>query len=98
MTLKYVSGAESLYQGISYIAYGDETVLEEKWGGCYYVSIAIFGALSIGFSFGDIENSKVLQMVTSILRIVVLFLMYGGTVYYLGADFKPPEKVFNWSE
>ena len=24
----------------------------------YYVAIAIFGTLSIGFSFGDIENSK----------------------------------------
>ena len=84
MSLKYVSGAESLYQGISFLFWDNEYYLEEQWDGWYYVSIAIFAALSIGFSFGDIENSKTLQQVTSILRVFVLGLMCIGCVIYLG--------------
>jgi hypothetical protein len=57
MALKYVAGAESLYEGISFLAYGDPYKLEEDWAGVYYIGILIFGALSIAFSFGDIENS-----------------------------------------
>ena len=58
MCLKYVAGAESLYQGISFIAYKDINHLEEKDPWIYYVSIAVFGTLCLAFSFGDIENSK----------------------------------------
>ena len=42
----------------------------------------MFGSLSIGFSFGDIENSKNLQIATSIIRVVVVILMYGCKIYY----------------
>ena len=58
MCLKYVAGAESLYQGISFIVYKDINVMEEKYPWVYYASIAVFGGLSLAFSFGDIENSK----------------------------------------
>ena len=40
--------------------YDSEGALYDKDPWVYYVAIAIFGGLSIGFSFGDIENSKVL--------------------------------------
>lgn len=63
MCLKYVSGAESLEQGISFIATKKPCGWEEDWYGYfdpYFVGLLVFAALSIGFSFGDIENSKVL--------------------------------------
>ena len=83
MCLKYVAGAESLYQGISFIAYGDINELEKKFSGVYYISIFIFGTLCLAFSFGDIENSKGLQIFSAIARIVTLLMMYGGTIFYL---------------
>ena len=55
-------------------------------GWVYPVSILVFGALCIMFSFGDIENYKYLQIFSAYTRILVLIMMYGGTIYYLGAD------------
>ena len=60
MCVKYAAGAESLYQGISFIAYNDIDKLEDNCPWIYYVAIAIFGTLCLAFSFGDIENSKFL--------------------------------------
>lgn len=60
MCLKYVAGAQSLYQGISFIVYKDIDTLEDRVPWIYYISIAIFGTLCLAFSFGDIENSKYL--------------------------------------
>lgn len=60
LSLKYVTGAESLYQGISYIVYDSEGTLETNDPWIYFVSIAVFGGLAILFSFGDIEHSKTL--------------------------------------
>lgn len=61
MCLKYASGAESFVQAISFTIYKDA----EKWTEIspvdpYYLGIVIFGGLSLLFSFGNIENSKVL--------------------------------------
>ena len=86
MCLKYVAGAESLYQGISFIAYGDINKLEEENPWIYYLAIAVFGTLCLAFSFGDIENSKGLQIFSAIMRIVTLGMMYFGTLYYLKVD------------
>jgi len=97
MCVKYVAGAESLYQGISFIAYGDIDRLEDKDPWIYYLSIAIFGALCLTFSFGDIENSKTLQIVSAVARIVTLLMMYGGTIYYLDVDgVSKHEPVWDW--
>jgi hypothetical protein len=60
LSLKYVTGAESLYQGISFIMYGSEGTLLKNDPWVYYASLSVFGFFSILFSFGDIENSKVL--------------------------------------
>lgn len=38
------------------------------------------------FSFGNIENSKGLQIVTGFLRLLVIIFLYGGTIYYLGSN------------
>lgn len=85
--LKYVSGAESLESGIAYTFWDDQDAFE-KWLGFdpYYIGILIFGSLSIYFSFGNIENAKTLQMVTTILRFVVTLLMCSGSIYYIGRD------------
>lgn len=60
MSLKYVTGSESLIYGLSFIFTGSEGTWFNEFPWIYYVSIAIFACLCIGFSFGDIENSKVL--------------------------------------
>ena len=52
----------------------------------YYIGIVVFGTLSIIFSFGNIENSKWVQIVTTYLRLIAILLMYIGTIYYLGKD------------
>lgn len=60
MSLKYVTGALSLQEGLSFLFTGEEGLWNEKAPWTYFIGIAIFGALSIGFSFGDIEHSKTL--------------------------------------
>lgn len=106
MSLKYVSGAQSLYQGIAFLTAevevdGEMKHSPYKWddiGWVYYISIAIFGSLSIFFSFGDIENSKTLQIVTAFSRIGMVLLFYAGSFYYAvdGEGAKAP--VFDWKE
>jgi len=59
MCLKFVSGAESLYQGIAFLATGNMGSYDDvAW--VYPVSVLVFGGLCTAFSFGDIENSKYL--------------------------------------
>jgi hypothetical protein len=61
MCLKYSSGAESFVQAISFTIWKDVNRWEEVSPvDPYYLGILIFGALSLLFSFGNIENSKVL--------------------------------------
>ena len=96
--LKYVTGAISLQEGLSFLFNGQEGLWVEKYPWTYYVGLIVFGALSIGFSFGDIENSKTLQMVTSILRVVVVVLMYGCTIYNWIDDGTHKAKTFDLSE
>lgn len=59
------------------------------------VGILIFGSLSLFFSFGNIENSKVLQIVTGFMRLVVIIFLYGGTIYYLIHDGVQSAPVFD---
>ena len=55
--------------------------------------------LCLTFSFGDIENSKALQIFSAIARIVTLLMMYYGTVYYLVTDgVQQHEPVWDWKE
>jgi len=70
--------------------------LSKPW--IYYVGIAIFGALSISFSFGDIENSKNLQIFTSIMRVVILFLIYAGMGFDMSVHGAHEAPIWNWAE
>lgn len=63
----------------------------------YYYGIAVFGTLCICFSFGDIENSKNLQVFSVVMRFVVITMMYFGSVFYLVKDGTNELPVFNWS-
>lgn len=61
MCLKYASGAKSFVSAVSFIFYDDL----DEWGrrssfNPYYIAVMIFAALSLMFSFGNIENSKML--------------------------------------
>lgn len=97
--LKYVSGAESFDLGISYTFWGNETGLQEAIHfDPYYLGIFVFGFFSTYFSFGNIENAKVLQVVTTILRFVVTGLMCIGSLYYIDKSGAQPTKVFNWKD
>lgn len=98
VALKYVTGALSLQEGLSKIFTGSDGTWKTDYPWTYYVAIAIFGVLSIAFSFGDIENSKNLQVVTSIMRLVTVFLMSVCTIYYWGADGTHKAPTINWSE
>ena len=61
MSLKYVAGAESFIEAISFIFYKNSCYLYENMAlNPYYLGILVFAVLSLGFSFGNIENSKVL--------------------------------------
>ena len=100
MILKYVSGAESFVFAVSFTIYNDVNAWHEKWPGFdpYYLGLLIFGALSITFCFGNIENSKNLQIFSSIMRIIVVTLMYIGSFYYLGTTGINAAPVFNLGE
>eukprot|EP00347_Sterkiella_histriomuscorum_P023649 403333869 len=96
MCLKYASGAESFVQAVSYTIYNspDEWTNKSAFDP-YYIGIIIFGGLSLTFSFGNIENAKILQIVTGILRLIVIIFLYGGTLFYLGKDGVQAAPVFD---
>ena len=59
--VKYVGGAESLELGLAYTFWGHKEGLRDFVGfDPYYIGIAVFGFFSLLFSFGNIENAKVL--------------------------------------
>lgn len=62
------------------------------------MGIIIFGTLSLIFSFGNIENSKTLQIVTGAMRFITIIFLYGGTIYYLGHDGVHAAPVFDSSK
>ena len=88
MCLKYVSGASSFVEAISFTVYGDRCTWKRNWPSFdpYYLGIIVFGTLSITFSFGNIENAKMLQIITSVMRLTAILLMYIGTFIYLGRN------------
>jgi hypothetical protein len=87
MCVKYVSGAQSLVEGVSVTIFNDENRLQEEIGfDPYYLAIIIFGVIAIYFSFGNIENAKVLQIVTTCLRFITTFLMMVGSMISFGYE------------
>lgn len=100
MCTKYASGAESFVQAVSFTLYHNPNEWSNLWPTFdpYYLGIIIFATLSLMFSFGNIENSKTLQIVTSVCRFVVIVFLYSGSIYYLAADGVDAAPVFNFSE
>lgn len=56
----------------------------------------VFAVLCCAFSFGDIENSKYLQIFSAFMRIFVLILMYIGCLIYLKRDGVTAAPVWDW--
>ena len=97
--LKFLGGAQSFDAGIGFTIWGDEQGLKNFLGfDPKYMGICVFGFLSLYFSFGNIENAKTLQIVTTILRFVVTGLMCIGSIIYLEKGGVQRAPVFNWSE
>jgi uncharacterized membrane protein YhaH (DUF805 family) len=83
--------------GISYTFWGDATSFQAKLGfDPYYIGISVFAILSIYFSFGNIENAKTLQIITTILRFIVILLMCSGSIYYLESSGKNNSDPFDF--
>jgi hypothetical protein len=80
MIFKYVSGAKSLSEGISFTITGEKDKYDDEFG-FYYICIFAFAAISIAFSLGNIENSRVLQIVTMYMRFFATLLMVIGSLY-----------------
>ena len=101
MIAKYISGAESFVDAISFTIFNDIHAWEKKWEGYfdpYYFGLLVFGLISLAFCFGNIENSKYLQLTTTVMRFVVVVLFYIGTVYYIGHDGVHAAPVFDFAE
>lgn len=60
--LKFVGGAESFVSGINHTFWVHDSKGFENWIGFdpYYFGLLVFGFFSLYFSFGNIENAKVL--------------------------------------
>ena len=87
MIFKYVSGAQSISEGISFTFTGDKSAFDESFN-FYYVWITAFAWVSIFFSLKNIENSKVLQVISMYLRFFATFLMILGSVISISIKFK----------
>ena len=97
--LKFLGGAQSFDAGIGFTFWGDEQGLQKFLGfNPKYMGICVFGFLSLYFSFGNIENAKTLQIVTTILRFVVTALMCIGSIYYLETSGVQRAPVFDLKE
>lgn len=80
MIFKYVSGAQSISEGISFTFTGDKNKLDDDFH-FYYIWIFAFAAISLVFSLGNIENSRVLQIISMYLRFFATGLMIIGSLY-----------------
>lgn len=96
MILKYVAGAKSLSEGISFTIFGHTNTMDEKLGfEFYYICLLIFFGLTMCFSLGNIENSQGLQKVTSLLRFVVTGLLILGSGISIVKNGASPLKKIN---
>jgi len=70
IALKYAAGSLSFAEGLSYTLYNDNHTLKDKLKDIidpYYIGMIVFGVVSFIFSLGNIENSKYLQISTTLL-------------------------------
>jgi len=98
ITLKYVGGAQSFEAAVNSTFFSEEGGFR-RWLGFdpYYVGISIFTFFSIYFSFGNIENAKTLQVVTTILRFAVTLMMCAGSIFYISQSGTKPPPIFDFA-
>lgn len=82
IAMKYASGSLSFSQGVSQTIYNDPDELKKVFEAKgipdpYYFGMIVFGGISIVFSMGNIENTFYLQVTTTVLRFLSIFLMIG---------------------
>jgi hypothetical protein len=78
MSLKYAAGSKSFVAGFSQTIYGDKDMLQDKlkdYIDPYYIGLFVFTLIVIGFSLGNIENSKGLQIVCTAMRMLAIACM-----------------------
>lgn len=83
IALKYVSGAESFEYAVSFIVYKDVCGWRKAWFGAfdpYYFGLFAFVFFSCAFSFGNIDNSKMVQIVSLYLRFFTTALLIIGSI------------------
>ena len=83
MIYKYVLGSRSLAEAISYNKWKDREKYKDEAPYLYYVCVSVFGGLCVLISLGNIDDSKVVQVIFSILRFVVSFLMICSSIYVI---------------
>lgn len=84
MILKYVAGSESFVEGVSMTIFGAQDELKEKMPfDPYYIGLFVFGFFSVLFSLGNLEEYKVVQMVSTFLRFLSIILMVGTSIVVL---------------
>lgn len=83
MIYKYVLGSRSLAEAISYNRFGDREKYKDEWPWLYYVCVSVFGGLCVIISLGNIEDSKLVQIIFSILRFVLCGLLIGASIYVI---------------
>lgn len=98
MALKYASGAQCLYQGISFLIWGNFDQILTEVHGAYYIGIAVFFVLTMAFSFGDIEKTRVMQAFVVVFRFVVILCMFGGTIGSISKNGAIPGQVWDWKK
>ena len=81
MVYKYVLGSRSLAEAISYNVYGDRDKYKHELPWLYYICVCIFGGLCVVISLGNIEDSKIVQIIFSILRFVLCGLLIAASLY-----------------
>lgn len=82
IALKYAAGSVSFAEGVSYTIFGSK----DEWANIsfvdpYYIGMIVFGVIAFIFSLGNIENSKYLQIVTTVLRFLSIILMLMTSMY-----------------
>ena len=80
IAIKYAAGSVSFVEGVSQTIYGDKDEFTRRLEGIidpYNIGLLVFFLIVMAFSLGNIENSWYLQLVTTVLWFLSIFLMIG---------------------
>ena len=60
----------------------------------YFIGLIAFSVCTLAFTFGNIENSRMLSVVSSFLRYIVIGLFFIGTIYSLAVNGRTSKTYF----